>query len=173
MTATHPLIRLAAGFAAAVTLGSAAIATTAAELKIGFVNRERILAEAAPAKRAQQKLEREFAPRDAELQKVAKQARDLQAVLEKEGVTLSEGERRTKEAELARLNSTFQRMQREFREDINLRRNEELGALLDRVNKVIQGIAEADKFDLIVQEAVYVSPRIDITDRVLKALSDK
>ena len=173
MTVTHPLIRLAAGFAAAVTLGSAAIATTAAELKIGFVNRERILAEAAPAKRAQQKLEREFAPRDAELQKVAKQARDLQAVLEKEGVTLSEGERRTKEAELARLNSTFQRMQREFREDINLRRNEELGALLDRVNKVIQGIAEADKFDLIVQEAVYVSPRIDITDRVLKALSDK
>lgn len=165
--------RILAALGAAAALGAWAVDTAAADVKIGFVNRERILAEAAPAKRAQQKLEREFAPRDAELQKLAKQARDLQAVLEKESVTLSESERRSKEAELARLNANFQRAQREFREDINLRRNEELTALLDRVNKVIQGIADKDKFDLIVQEAVYVSPRIDITDQVLKALSDK
>ena len=144
----------------------------AVEMKVGFVNRERILVEAAPAKRAQQKLEKEFAPRDAELQKMAKQARDLQAVLDKEGVTLSEADRRNKEADLARLNANFQRAQREFREDINLRRNEELAAILDRVNKVILQLAEAEKFDLILQEAVYVSPKLDITDKVLKALAD-
>ncbi len=150
-----------------------AMSADAADMKIGFVNRERILVEAAPAKRAQQKLEKEFAPRDAELQKIAKQARDLQAVLDKEGVTLSEADRRNKETELARLNSNFQRAQREFREDINLRRNEELAAILDRVNKVILQLADAEKFDLILQEAVYISPKLDITDRVLKALADK
>lgn len=157
----------------AAALLSAAARVDAADIKIGFVNRERILVEAAPAKRAQQKLEKEFAPRDAELQKIAKQARDLQAALDKEGVTMSENDRRNKEAELARLNANFQRAQREFREDINLRRNEELAAILDRVNKVILQLADAEKFDLILQEAVYISPKLDVTDKVLKALADK
>lgn len=146
---------------------------TAAELKLGFVNRDRILAEAAPAKRAQTKLEKEFASKDAELQKMAKQARDLQTLIEKEGVTMSDSDRAKRERELANLNRDFQRAQREFREDLNLRRNEELAAVLERVNKVINQIADQEKFDLILQEAVYVSPRIDITDKVLKALADK
>jgi len=145
----------------------------AAELKIGFVKLERIFKEAAPAIRAQKKIEKEFANRDQELQKLAKQARDLQASLEKDGVTMGESERRDKEQELARINRDLQRMQRELREDLNLRKNEELAAVLERANKVIQQIAESEKFDLILQEAVYISPRIDITDRVIKALTDK
>lgn len=153
-----------------VVSGASAIA---ADLKIGFVNTERILRESAPAVRAQKKLEKEFAARDQELQKMAKQARDLQIYLEKEGVTVSEAEKRNKERELANLNRDFQRSQREFREDLNLRRNDELAIVQDRARKAILSIAESEKFDLIIEEAVYISPRIDITDKVLRALADK
>ena len=156
-----------------VTLMAGTSVAMAAELKLGFVNRDRILAEAAPAKRAQTKLEKEFAGKDADLQKMAKQAKDLQTVIEKETVTMSDADRSKKERELANLNRDFQRAQREFREDLNLRRNEELAAVLERVNKVINQIADQEKFDLILQEAVYISPRLDITDKVLKALADK
>lgn len=145
----------------------------AAEFKIGFVNTERVFREAAPAVKAQKKLEKEFAARDQELQKMTKQAKDLQTYLEKEGVTISDADRRNKERDLANLNRDFQRLQREFREDLNLRRNEELAQVQERANKVIQSIAEAEKFDLILQEAVYASPRIDITDKVLKSLTEK
>ena len=145
----------------------------AAEFKIGFVNTERVFREAAPAVKAQKKLEKEFATRDQELQKMTKQAKDLQAYLEKEGITISDAERRNKERDLANLNRDFQRLQREFREDLNLRRNEELAQVQERANRVIQSIAEAEKFDLILQEAVYASPRIDITDKVLKSLTEK
>jgi outer membrane protein len=145
----------------------------AEEIRIGVVRTDRILQESGPMVKAQKKLEKEFATREQELQRVAKQARDLQTQMEKEGVALSENERRSKEQELNRLNRDLQRMQRELREDYNLRRNEEWSAVLERVNKVINGIAEQEKFDLILQDAVYVSKRIDITDRVLKALADK
>ena len=146
----------------------------AGDYKIGFVNTERLFREATPAKRAQQKLEREFAGRDGDIQKLNKQVRDLQALLEKDGVTMAESDRRNKERDLANMSRDQQRLQREFREDLNLRRNEELGAVQERANKVIQQIAEAEKFDLILQDpVVYASGRIDITDKVIKALADK
>jgi len=145
-----------------------------ADYKIGFVNSERLFRDAAPAKRAQQKLEKEFAGRDAEIQKLAKQVRDLQTALEKDGVTMTETDRRNKERDLANMSRDLQRGQREFREDLNLRRNEELSAVQERANKVIQQIAMDEKFDLIIQDPViYASQRIDITDRVIKALADK
>jgi len=160
------------GLWALLTLGTGL--AQGADYKIGFVNTERLFREAAPAKRAQQKLEKEFAARDADIQKLSKQVRDLQAALEKEGVTLSEAERRNKERDLANLSRDLQRGQREFREDLNLRRNEELASVQERANRVIQQIAEAEKFDLIVQDpVVYASQRIDITDKVIKALADK
>jgi outer membrane protein len=146
-------------------------AIAAQELKVGFVNTERIFREAGPAQKAQKKLEKEFAARDAELQKMAKQVRDLQAQVEKEAVTLSEADKRNKERDLANLNREFQRSQREFREDLNMRKNEELAVVQERANKVIKDIAEVDKFDLIVQDAVFASSKIDITDRVLKSLA--
>lgn len=150
-----------------------ATTATAVELKIGFVNTERVFREAAPAQKAQKKLEKEFAVRDQELQKMVKQGKDLQAYLEREGVTIGDAERRNKERDLANLNRDIQRAQREFREDLNLRRNEELSSVQERANKAIIAIAEAEKFDLILQEAVFASPRIDVTERVLKALSEK
>jgi outer membrane protein len=152
---------------------SAAASAQSNEFRVGFVSTERLFREAAPAVRALKKLEKEFQPRDQELQKMAKQTKDLQTQLEKDGLTMAEGERRAKEADLGRLNRDLQRLQREFREDLNLRKNEELAQVLERANKVIQEIAEKEKFDLILQEAVYRSPRIDITDKVLKALADK
>ncbi|MBA2690123.1 MAG: OmpH family outer membrane protein [Burkholderiales bacterium] len=161
----------AVALCAALLAGASGV--IAAEQKIGFVSTERIFREAAPAQRAQKKLEKEFAARDAELQKMAKQAQALQSQIEKEGVTLPEADRRNKERELANLQRDFQRAQREFREDLNLRRNEELASVQERANKVIQQIAEQEKYDLILQEAVYISKQIDITDKVLKALADK
>ena len=162
---------------ASLLIGTVLLAATlhaaAAELKIGFVNTERVFRQAAPAIKAQKKLEKEFSARDQELQRMTKQARDLQAHLEKEGMTMSETDRHTKERDLANLNRDIQRLQREFREDLNLRRNEELDQVQERGAKVIQAIAESEKFDLILQEAVYASPRIDITEKVLKALADK
>jgi outer membrane protein len=152
---------------------SAAASAQGNDFRVGFVSTERLFREAAPAVRALKKLEKEFQPRDQELQKMAKQAKDLQTQLEKDGVTMAESERRNKEADLARINRDLQRMQREFREDLNLRKNEELAQVLERANKVIAEIAEKEKYDLILQEAVYRSPRIDITDKVLKALADK
>ena len=157
----------------ALVLVSSTAWATAADSKIGFVNTERIFRESAPAVRASKKLEKEFAARDADIQKLAKQFRDLQAHLEKETVTLSEGDRRNKERDLANLNRDLQRAQREFREDLNVRQNEERAAFQDRVNKAIGDLAEREKFDLVLQEAVYVSSRIDITDKVLRALADK
>ncbi len=156
-----------------VVLSMALMATQvfAAELKVGFVNTERIFREAGPAQKAQKKLEKEFAARDAELQKMAKQVRDMQAQVEKESVTLSEADKRNKERDLANLNRDFQRQTKEFREDLNMRKNEELGVVQERANKVIKDIAESEKFDLIVQDAVFASTKIDITDKVLKALT--
>ena len=167
------LMTLTAG-ALVLALGATLAFAQGGEYKIGFVNTERLFREATPAKRAQQKLEKEFAGRDADIQKLSKQVRDLQAVLEKDGVTMAESDRRNKERDLANMSRDLQRLQREFREDLNLRRNEELGSVQERANKVIQQIAEAEKFDLILQDpVVFASTRIDITEKVIKALADK
>ena len=157
--------------AAALVLGALAAQAQAAELKIGFIDADRINRESVPAERATKKLEKEFAPREQDLRKSEQQIKSLQGQLEKDGLTMSESDRRAKEQELGRQTREYQRLQREFREDLNLRRNEELAALFERANKVIKQIAESEKFDLILQEAVYRSPRIDITEKVLKALS--
>lgn len=144
-----------------------------ADFKIGFVNGQRVVNESPQAKRAKQKLEKEFEKRDQELQQLSKRLQSMQENLEKNGVTMSEGDRRNKEREFNDLNRDFQRKQREFREDLNLRQNEEMAAIFERANKVIKQIAEAEKYDLIVQEAVYFSPRIDLTEKVVKALSSE
>jgi outer membrane protein len=144
----------------------------AADMKIGFVDVERIRRESAPAERASRQLEKEFAPRAQELQRREAQIKSLQGSLEKEAMTMAESERRGKEQELQRMTVDFQRIQREYREDLNLRRNQELAKLFEIADGVIKKIAESDKFDLIVQEAVFRSSRIDITDRVLKALAE-
>jgi len=141
--------------------------------KIGFVNTERVFREAAPAKRAQQKLEREFAARNAELAKLEKQGRDLQTELERDNVTMTDAVRREKERQLADVSRSFQRLQRELREDLNQRRNEALAGVQESATRVINQIAEQERFDLILQEAVFASGKIDITDKVIKALADK
>lgn len=151
---------------------AAVVAAEAADMKIGFVDVERITRESAPAERASKQLEKEFAPRVQDLQRREAQIKGLQGQLEKDTMTMVESERRGKEQELARLSVEYQRMQREYREDLNMRRNQELAALFERANRVIKQIADAEKFDLIVQEAAYRSSRIDITDRVLKALAE-
>jgi len=156
---------------AALTLAVAA-APALAETKIGFVNGQKVINESPQAAKAKKKLEKEFEKRDQDLQKLAKQLQGMQEGLEKNAVTMSEADRRNKEREFNDLNRDFQRKQREFREDLNLRQNEEMAGIYERVNKIIKQVAEAEKYDLIIQEGVYVSPKLDITDKVIKALGD-
>jgi len=151
----------------------AASGVVAAEYKIGFVSTERILRESAPAVTAIKRLEKEFSARDKKLQKIAQEQKDQRAVIDESDSAMSETDRRHKEQDLARQGRDFQRMQREYREDFNLRKNEELAAILKKGTKVIQAIAENEKFDLILQEAVYKSRKIDITDKVLKILAEE
>nr|WP_233556450.1 OmpH family outer membrane protein [Noviherbaspirillum sedimenti] len=143
----------------------------AQDAKIGFVSTERIFREAVPAKAAQTKIEQEFSKRDRELQDLAARLKSTSERLDKDAAVLSESDRMRRQRELTELDKDFQRKQREFREDLNQRRNEELAVVLERTNKVIKQIAEAEKYDIVFQEAVYASPRIDITDKVLKALN--
>jgi outer membrane protein len=143
----------------------------AQEAKIGFVSTERIFREAGPAKTAQVKIEQEFSKREKELQDMAARIKGMSEKLDKDAAVLSESDRMRRQRELTDLDKEFQRKQREFREDLNQRRNEELATVLERTNKVIKQIAETEKYDIVFQEAVYVSSRIDITDKVLKALN--
>ena len=158
-------------FALTVSLSSN---IAAAELKVGYVQVDKILQEAPQTAESGKKLEREFSPRSQELDRTQKQIRDIEATLDKEGVTLSESERRNKERDVSNLKIEFQRKQRELREDINLRKNEELSVLQDRINKAVQTVSETDGYDLVVYGGVaYASKKIDITDKVLKLLGKK
>ena len=156
--------------ALAVAVLALPAAPALAEGKIGFVNTERIMRESAPAQRAQKKIEGEFTKRDQELTRVAEQLKRMQEDIEKNTVTMTEAQRRVKERELGDLDRDFQRKRREFQEDLNQRRNEELAQVLEQANRAIRAIAEQEKYDIIFQDAVYANPRIDLTEKVIKAL---
>lgn len=156
------------------SLGLATGAATAAEMKIGFVNVEQILKDAPQTAESGKKLEKEFSGRQQELERMAKQIKDHESSLEKDSLTMSETDRRNKERDLSNIKIEFQRKQREMREDVNLRKNEELGALQDRINKAVTAVAEAEGYDLVVYSGVaYSSKKVDITDKVLKNLGKK
>ncbi len=155
----------------AAVVAAPIVAHAQQDLKVGFVSTERIFRDAAPAKAATAKLEQEFSKREKDLQELAARLKSTAEKLDKEAPVLSDAERGKRQRELAEMDKDFQRRQREFREDLNQRRNEELAVVLERANKVIKQIADAEKYDIVFQEAVYYSPRIDITDKVLKALN--
>ena len=146
------------------------VAAQTADLKIGYVNTEKLFRDSQLAVKAQKKLEKEFQVREQNIQKQVKQARDLQAYMEKEGLTLAEADRIKKQKDLANLSRDIQHDQRTFREDLNQRKNEEFASVQERARKTIMEVAEREKFDLILENVVYASPKVDITDRVLKSL---
>ncbi len=159
----------------ATTLLSAALmvaASTASaqELKIGYVNIDRVLRDAPPAKAAQSKLEQEFSRREKDLNEAAQRLKSASDKFEKDAPTLSESERVRRQRDLVEQDRELKRRSREFQEDLSQRKNEELSSVLDRANKVVKQIFDQEKYDLILQEAVFASPRVDITDRVIKAL---
>ena len=156
---------------AAAVLAAGVTAAAAQELKIGYVNSERVLREAGPAKAAQAKLESEFSKREKELADVAAKLKTASEKLEKDAPTLAEGDRSRRQRDLVEQDREFQRKRREFQEDLNQRKNEELAGVVDRANKVIKQSFETEKYDVILQEAVFAGPRVDITDKVIKALN--
>ncbi len=143
----------------------------AQELKIGYVNSERVLREAVPAKAAQSKLEAEFSKREKELNDQALKLKGAADKLEKDNPTLSESERGRRQRELVEQDRDIQRKRREFQEDLNQRRNEELATVVERANRVIKQIFDAEKYDVILQEVVFASSRVDITDKVIRVLN--
>ena len=149
----------------------AGFSASAQELKIGIVNLDRIFREANSAKSAQAKLEQEFGKREKDLNDIATQLKTISDKYEREAPTLSETQRTTRQKQLVDQDRDFQRKRREFQEDLNARKNEELQQVIERANRVVKALAEAEKYDLIVQEAVYVNPKHDITDKVLKSLN--
>lgn len=156
------------------SLGIAMSGAYAAETKLGFVNVEQILKDAPQTAESGKKLEKEFSGRQKELEAMAKQIKDTEASLDKDSLTMSETDRRNKERDLSTVKIEFQRKQREMREDVNLRKNEELGALQDRINKAVTAVSEAEGYDLVVYSGVaYSSKKVDITDKVLKSLGKK
>ncbi|AOF87578.1 outer membrane family protein [Hydrogenophaga sp. RAC07] len=155
----------------AVALGLATLGVAAQDLRIGFVNLERILRDSNSAKAAQTKLEQEFSRREKEVQGLAAQLKSASEKFEREAPTLPESQRTTRQRQLVEQDRDFQRKQREFQEDLNMRKNEELQSVLERANRVIRQVAEAEKFDLVIQEAVYINPKHDITDKVLSGLN--
>jgi outer membrane protein len=148
-----------------------AVQASAQDLKIGYVNSERLLREAAPAKAAQAKLEAEFGRREKDLLELRNRIKAAADKLEKEGLTLAESERLKRQRELLEQDRDLQRKQREFQEDLNQRKNEELAAVVERANRAIRQIFEAEKYDIILQEVVFAGPRVDITDKVIRALA--
>ena len=157
-----------AGLAAVAALAAPAMAQ---DLKIGYVNSERVLREAAPAKAAQVKLEAEFGRREKELQDAAAKLKAAADKLDKDGPTLSEAERSRRQRDLVEQDRDLQRKRREFQEDLNVRKNEELSQVVERANRAIRQIFDQEKYDLILQEVVFAGPRVDITDKVIKALN--
>jgi outer membrane protein len=159
-------------FSAAIALLTLAAASAQAqELKIGYVNSDRVLRDAVPAKAAQTKLEAEFSKRDKDLNDLALKLKTAADKLEKDAPTLAETERSRRQRELVEQDREIQRKRREFQEDLNQRKNEELSSVVERANKVIKQIFETEKYDLILQEAVFAGPKVDITEKVIKALN--
>ncbi|GBU15524.1 outer membrane protein chaperone [Polaromonas sp.] len=149
----------------------AGVSVSAQEFKVGVINLERIFREANSAKSAQTKLEQEFSKREKELTELGVQLKASSEKFEREAPTLPESQRTTRQRQLVDQDRTFQSKRREFQEDLNARKNEELQLVIERANKVVKALAESDKYDLILQESVYVSPKHDITEKVIKALN--
>jgi outer membrane protein len=157
-----------------VGLLGCAFQLNAAELKIGYVQVDKILQDAPQTAESGKKLEREFTARTQELERLQKQIKDIETALDKDSLTMSEADRKNKERDSSNLKIDFQRKQRELREDVNLRKNEELGALQDKINKAVTAVSEAEGYDLVVYGGVaYANKKIDITDKVLKSLGKK
>ena len=157
-----------------MALWALALATTPAlaqELKLGYVNSERVLRDSAPAKAAQAKLEAEFGRRERELNDIRNRLKAAADKFEKDSPTLPESEKTRRQRELVDQERDLQRKQREFQEDLNQRKNEELAAVVERANRVIRQIFETEKYDAILQEVVFAGPRVDITDKVIRALN--
>ena len=165
-------IKFATFLIALMTVFPVSQVVAADTLKIGYVNTQRIFRDAPSAVRAAKKIEAEFSKRDQDLQRMAKQLQSMQENLETNAMTMSESDRRSKEKSLNDLSREVQRKQREFREDLNLRQNEENTAIIDKANRAIRQIAESENYDLILQDVVWVSQQLDITDKVIKALAD-
>lgn len=143
----------------------------AQEFKMGFVNTERIFREAATAKQAQAKLEQEFAKREKDLVDAGNALKTASERFEREAPTLSESQRNARQKQLVDQDRDFQRRRREFQEDLNARKNEEQQVVVERANRAVKQVAETEKYDVIFQEAVYVNPKHDITDKVIRALN--
>jgi outer membrane protein len=156
---------------ASVLLAMASLGAQAQDIKIGYVNRDRVMSETTLFKAADAKFKAEFAKREKDLQDLDVKLKAAAERLDKDAPTLTESERARRQRDLVEQDREFQRKRRAFQEDVAQRQQEEMAALFERASKVIKQIFESEKYDLILQEAVFAGPRVDITDKVIKALN--
>ena len=154
-----------------LVVASVSLPAFAQDFKIGFINTDRIFRDANSAKAAQAKLEQEFSRREKDLNDLGLQIKAAADKLDKDAPTLSESQKTTRQKQIVDQDRDFQRKRREFQEDLSARKNEELQQVLERANKVVKQVAEAEKYDLVLQEVVYTNPKHDMTEKVLKALN--
>jgi len=144
----------------------------AQELKIGYVNSERVARDSEPAKRAQARLETEFGKREKDLNDQNAALRAQAEKLDRDAPTLSEAEKTRRQRELVELDRDLQRKHREYQEDVSQRRNEEVSNIAERATRMIKQIGDAEHYDLIVSDPVfYASARVDLTKKVIDALN--
>ncbi|HMS26501.1 MAG TPA: OmpH family outer membrane protein [Burkholderiaceae bacterium] len=154
-----------------LVVASLSLPAFAQDFKIGFINTDRIFRDANSAKAAQAKLEQEFSRREKELNDLGIQIKAAADKLDKDAPTLSESQKTARQKQIVDQDRDFQRKRREFQEDLSARKNEELQQVLERANKVVKQVAETEKYDLVLQEVVYINPKHDMTEKVLKALN--
>jgi len=155
----------------AAMLVSSAVAH-AEEFRIGFINTDRVFKESNSAKQAQAKLEQEFSKRERELNEAGNALKNAIEKFEREAPTMAESQRNTRQRQLGEQDRDFQRKRREFQEELNARKNEELQVLQERAIRIIKQVAESEKYDLVIQDMVYINPKHDITDKVLRAINN-
>ena len=155
----------------AALLALATVAVPAQELKIGYVNSDRVVRECAPAIAAQARLEAEFSKREKDLNDLGARLKTAADKFDKDQPTLSEAEKTKRQRDLVDQDRDIQRRRREFQEDLTKRKSDEMSTLVDRANTVVKQIFDNEKYDLILQDAAFFSPRVDITDKVIKALN--
>ncbi len=164
--------RLIKLFAVTVIMCASGLPAQAQTLKIGYVNAPKLIDKAPQKAAALKKLEAEFGPRDKELRAIRDDIKRMETTLGKNSLIMADSDRLQKENKIRAMQRKLRRMNQEFKDDFNLRKNEELAKLQKTITAAIVKISTEEKYDLVLQNVVYINPELDITQKVLDKLGN-
>ena len=158
-------------FAVLLTVAFVSSLASAEELKVGYINTDKVFRDSNAAIAAQNKLQQEFSKREKDLVDMGNTLKSDAEKFDRDAMTMSETQRSIKQRQLMDQDRELQRKRQEFQEDVKNRKNEEFKVVLDKANKVIKQMAESEKYDALLQQVAYINPKLDVTDKVIKALN--